>query len=203
MTWLSIDGGNEAKTGRACYVAEWLGFGLVNVQAFTLRDACDWRPYNGERGDRPEAVIVERTQADGRLARGKTTPATMVGLAWNTAAVAYTLARGAPVYEYTPNDWIGQTSKAILHRDIWAALLTAEREVVARFGRAPGTGLRGRRSIGETRHVIFAIVENCKRAARGRDLLKHDWYNVLDAAGVGLFHLGRVGKGAAPIRHPR
>lgn len=201
MTWLSIDGADNKKNGRAVYVAYWRGSDLFGVETNTLEQACNAPPV--------ECVAVERTQADGRLGRGKTTPKVMVGLAWNTAAIAYTLARGAPVHEYTVSvggdasdttDWIGGTNKAALHHRIWAALTPAEREVVARFGRS-GTGRkRGKPGSATPTTVALAIAENCKRAALGQDLLKHDWYDVLDAVGVGLFHLGRVGKGAAPIR---
>lgn len=201
MTWLSIDGGNEAKTGHACYVAYWGVSMLYGVESSTIAGASALA--QARCAPPVEYVVVERTQADGRLARGTTTPAVMVGLAWNTAAVAYALARGAPVHEYTPNDWIGQTNKAILHRNIWAALEPAERENVARFGRAASGRARGPKNSGRPVDVLGAILINCKRAARGQDPLKHDWYNVLDAAGVGLFHIGRVGKGAAPIRQPR
>lgn len=205
MTWLSIDGADNKKNGRAVYVAEWELDRLGRVYTHALGQE---HPADIGAGFVLECVAVERTQADGRLGRGKTTPKVMVGLAWNTAAIAYTLARGAPVHEYTisaggedaERDWIGGTNKAALHHRIWAALTPAEREVVARFGRS-GTGRkRGEPGSGTVADLVAAITENCKRAATGRDLLKHDWYDVLDAVGVGLFHLGRVGKGAAPIR---
>lgn len=203
-SWLSIDGGNEAKAGRACYLAHWRADNsLLGVEACTLAQA---RALRAELA----CVVVERTQADGRLARGKTTPATMVGLAWNTAAVAYTLARGAPVIEYTVSrggdasetDWIGGAHKATLQHRIWGALTPAEREAVARFGRAtrPESRWRGEPNTGRPVDVTAAIVLNAKRAVLGKDPLHHDWFNVLDAVGVGLFHLGRVGKGAAPVR---
>jgi hypothetical protein len=205
VTWLSIDGADNKKNGRAVYVACWLGRELDSVWTQDLDQAREPRVVAFQ------FVVVERTQADGRLGRGKTTPKVMVGLAWNTAAIAYTLARGAPVHEYTisaggedaERDWIGGTAKATLHQRIWCALTPAERAAVARFGRATGQGCgraRGGANTGRPVDVAVAISENCKRAATGRDLLKHDWYDVLDAVGVGLFHLGRVGKGAAPIR---
>lgn len=212
MTWLSIDGADNKKNSRAVYVAEWHQdpcepTTLSRVLSCTIEQARDWWVFNAAVSQ----VVVERTQADGRLGRGKTTPKVMVGLAWNTAAIAYTLARGAPVHEYTisaggedaARDWIGGTNKAALHHRIWSELTFAEREALARFGRATGQGggrARGKANTGRPVDVGTAVTENCKRAATGRDLLKHDWYDVLDAVGVGLFHLGRVGKGAAPIR---
>jgi hypothetical protein len=214
VTWLSIDGADNKKNGRAVYVARWDGADLDHVADWTLEEA---RGQYIAGPPAPSHVVVERTQADGRLGRGKTTPKVMVGLAWNTAAIAYTLARGAPVHEYTisaggedaARDWIGGTNKAALHSRIWSALAPAERAVVASFGRhrvqraATGRYKLCAWGTGGLDDIQPALVENCKRAATGRDLLKHDWYDVLDAVGVGLFHLGRVGKGAAPVRHPR
>lgn len=204
VTWLSIDGGNEAKTDRACYLAYWRGPDLFGVESNTLEQARNAPPV--------DCVVVERTQADGRLARGKTTPGTMVGLAWNTAAIAYTLARGAPVHEYTisaggeaeATDWIGGANKAALHSRIWAALTHAERMIVAAYGRRVlGVRKWGLPGSGTVDDVTNALIHNNVRQAIGKDPLRHDWYNVLDAVGVGLFHLERVGKGAAPKRQAR
>ncbi len=187
MTWLSIDGGNEKKTDRACYAAEWVGGDLVGVFIVTVECARSFASHN------PEYVAVERHQQDGRIAGGggKVPPGVIIDLAWNTAAVAYTVARGAPVHEYTPAVWIGSINKAALQQRIWAALTTEERKVVAAFARAQPEG------------VSAALRQNLIRQATGKPLLKHKWYNVLDAVGVGLFHLGRIGKGAAPVRKAR
>lgn len=186
MTWLSIDGGNEKKTDRACYVARWDARQLVWVARASLSDLTDWR-------ETPSHVAVERHQQDGRIAGGggKVPPGVIIDLAWNTAAVAYTLARGAPVHEYTPAVWIGSINKAALQQRIWAALTTEERKVVAAFARA------------QPEDVSAALRQNLIRQATGKPLLKHNWYNVLDAVGVGLFHIGRIGKGAAPVRKAR
>ncbi len=203
MTWLSIDGGNEAKTDRACYVASWRLAALLGVDEVNLHVA-QCIAAGGE--PRPACVVVERHQQDGRISGGggKVPPGVVIDLAWNTAAVAYTLARGAPVHEYTPNDWIGGLNKAMLQRRIWSALTPGERVLVASRGRAElGPRKRGDAYSGRPVDVTSALVRNAKRAALGQDLLKHDWYNILDAVGVGLFHLGRVGKGPAPLRTAR
>jgi hypothetical protein len=100
--------------------------------------------------------------------------------------VAYTLARGALVIEYTPTEWIGGVAKAVLHQRIWAALRIDERDVVSDYP--------------DHATVLRALQTNLKRLATGKPPLHHDWFNVLDAVGVGLFHTGRVGTGAAPVR---
>jgi len=187
-TWFSIDGGNEAKTGRACYAAEWLGTELVHVAACTIADACG-------NGDAVELVVVERHQQDKRLAGatrngrrvGYVPPGVIIDLAWNTAAVAYTLAAGAPVVEYTPATWIGSTPKCALQARIWAALTPDERLAVAWF--RPGAGVK----------AVSAALRAATLAHIRGTTKKHHWFNAIDAVGIGLYHLGRVGKGAA---HP-
>jgi hypothetical protein len=186
-SWVSIDGGNEAKTGRACYLAHWRADNsLLGVEAATI-DQVRHRSVVSH-------VVVERHQQDKRIAGGggRVPPGVIIDLAWNTAAVAYSLAGGAPVIEYTPNDWIGGVAKAVLHQRIRAALSTAERNVVAAFGTV--------RDQLSDRELGACLVMNLKRLATGKPPLKHRWFNVLDAVGVGLFHICRVGKGAAPIR---
>jgi hypothetical protein len=175
--WVSIDGGNEARAQRVCYLAYWRDDQLDYLAASNIQDLSQYGIVQ------PSSVVVERPQFDGRIMRGQTTPAVMLGLAWNTAAVAYSLARGsAPVSEYTPNEWIGGVSKAILHRRIFGKLSASERAAVAEYARGD---------------VDAAIKKNLVRAAKGKPPLKHPWYNVLDAVGVGLYHLGRTRKGAA------
>jgi hypothetical protein len=189
VTWLSIDGGNEAKTDRVCYCARWsLENHLVDVDTWSIEGAQLTAPITTYR-EGLQFVAVERHQQDGRISGGggRVPPGIVIDLAWNTAAVAYTLARGAPVHEYTPAVWIGGTAKAVLQQRIYIALTPAER-----------------RALQDSWPALHAprvyLNDNLKRHAVGKPPLKHPYFNVLDAVGVGLFHLGRVGKGAAPIR---
>jgi hypothetical protein len=170
-TLLSLDGGNAKKNDRASYVADFLHGQLAGLHTLNLRGALDF--HIG-----PSPIPVERPAFDGRIMRG-VPPATIIDLAWNVCAIAYTLAQGSPVYEYTPGTWIGTVAKPILHQRIWAALSATERTC---FG--PNT----------ERDLDKAS----EHYARTRKVLtSHAAFNTLDAAGVGLFHLGRIKKGGA------
>ncbi len=170
-TLLSIDGGNRASNDRVCYVAEYPNGHLYALHTINREQAvCSDLTCH--------VVAVERPT----YLKSKVPPKIIFGLCWNAAAVAYTIARGVPVHEYTVNDgidsdWIGGTSKPILHRRIWAALTPEERRAFPR----------------DTSDWVEAASQ---RFARSRKIWEHAAFNTLDAAGVGLFHLGRIGKGA-------
>lgn len=173
-TLLSLDGGNSKANDRASYLATHLGGELVAVEECTLENARHYSWVVGREGP-PQAIAVERPAFDGRIMRG-VPPATIIDLAWNVCRIAYTLAAGAPVHEYTPGDWIGTTSKPVLHQRIWAALSAAERRCFPE----------------QTERELDRASEHF---IRKRKIIQHVAFNTLDAAGVGLFHLGRIGKG--------
>lgn len=167
---LSIDGGNRKLNARACAVAEYHRAELYGLHSLNRKQAvlvddltCD-------------AVAVERPSYDGRIARG-VPPSTIIDLAWNAAAVAYTLARGSPVHEYTPTEWIGTVPKPILHSRIWSALTGKERRIFP----------------ASTADDIERAAEHYARTKKV--LQSYAAFNYLDAAGVGLFHFGRIKKG--------
>ncbi len=171
-TLISLDGGNRKANERACYAAMFLHGYLARVESITLGQAVAWG-----RDAAPDAVAVERPAFDGRIMRG-VPPSTIIDLAWNVARVAYTLAAGAPVHEYTPGEWIGTAPKPALQLRIWRALTPAERRCF--------------------HSTIESELERCaEHYARTRKVLQHAAFNTLDAAGVGLFHLGRIKKGGA------
>ncbi len=172
-TLLSLDGGNNKRNDRASYVATFVHATLLGVAPITLERSRVWTR-------RPSAVAVERPD----YLKPGVPPATVFALAWNVCRIAYTLAQGAPVYEYTVSaglrtDWIGSVQKPILHQRIWAALAPEERRVFPASTQADID--RASEHHARTRKILTA------RAA----------FNTLDAAGVGLFHLGRIKKGGA------
>lgn len=170
---LGIDGGNRALNDRACYIAEFHAGILAELHS--LNRAAAVKALRG--GLTCDAVAVERPAYDGRIARG-VPPSSVIDLAWNAAAVAFTLAAGSPVHAYTPTEWIGTVPKPVLHRRIWSALTGPERRA---FPAATDEWLTGA----------------AEHFARKHKLLQHPAFNTLDAAGVGLFHLGRIAKGGA------
>jgi hypothetical protein len=129
-----------------------------------------------------DAVIVERPQYDARSDRAR--PADLMALAWSGALLAGRYARGARVVELTPREWKGSEPKPISHKRAWAVLDAQERAVL-------GGDATGR-----------AIVRACEKGALKRWAIagaacyprSFKTHNVLDAAAMGLTHLGRMRK---------
>lgn len=170
-TLLSIDGGNAKKNALACYVAEYEAGHLYALHELNRAQAVAARMS-------PDAVAVERPD----YLKGGVPPKIIFGLCWNIGRVAEALASGCPVHEYTvndglPSDWIGSTRKPILHQRIWRALSPAERRIFP--ASTAGDIERAAEHFARTRKILTSYVA----------------FNTLDAAGVGLFHLGRIGKG--------
>lgn len=173
---LSIDGGNRKATGRQCAVAEYHARVLYGLHSLNRAQAVKAEELTCD------AVAVERP---GYL-KAKVPPRVIADLCWNAAAVAYTIARGAPVHEYTvsdgqPTDWIGTVPKPILHRRIWSALTGPERKVFP----------------ASTADDIERAVEHYARTKK--ILNSYPAYDWLCATGVGLFHFGRIKKGGVKV----
>lgn len=174
---LSIDGGNRKATERRCYVAEFEGGTLAAaVRALNRAEAAQLVKSGVLVADR---VAVERPKYDGRIDRG-VPPGVIIDLAWNVGRVAEALSGGCRVEEYTSDDWIGGTPKAVLHGRIWLALSNAERKHFP----------------SDTADLIHEAKLRRAKNPGGRPF-EHHSFNTLDAVGVGLFDLGRISKGAA------
>lgn len=89
----------------------------------------------------------------------------------------------APVIAHEPNAWKATVKKPVHHHRLWRVLSPAERFLLP---------------VG----VAAVIDAACKSYARTGKVTKyeHHWHNLLDAVGVGLFHLGRTGRGGAKTR---
>lgn len=176
MTHLtSFDGGNAKANANASFAAHFYAGALGGVEELTLAEA------RIAACGRPDRVAVEVPD----YLKPGIPPKIIFGLAWNVCRIAYTLAAGRPVAEYTANsgldsDWIAGVRKPILHRRIWRALDATERRVFP-----AGTA------------------EDIERAAeifaRSKKITKHKSFNTLDAAGVGLHDLGRIKKGGVKV----
>ena len=97
-------------------------------------------------------------------------------------------ARGGPAALYViPEDWKGSFKKPPHHRQVWANLSLAEREIFAR-----DAGL-------EVDFIGKKIDKACETLARTRKVSGYSWqaHNLLDAVGLGLWHLCRLNKGRA------
>ncbi len=132
----------------------------------------------------PSVVVVERMQADERTRHVDVRH--VLACQWNGALCAGYLAGryGAEVTWYTPTEWKGSEPKPVQHARLWAALSEAERAV---FGG----------------HATLAAIERAVEKGAGRrwriagaecyprSFVTH---NLLDAAALGLVHVGRMEK---------
>lgn len=128
---------------------------------------------------RPDTIAVERPVC---YPRSKTPPNDIVDLAWDAAVLAGWLTLGGtyPGRELVvlrPAEWKGQVSKPIHHSRIWRVLTAGER---ALFPAA-----------------TEAKIEDAKKALAHGRTPSYRWStsDLLDAAGLGLFVLGRTRRG--------
>jgi hypothetical protein len=172
----SIDPGNAAAHGRVSYVAFFDVRELVDVQALTWKQAAGITPGFG-----PRVVVIERPQQDGRS--GRVPPGVLMGLAWNGALVAASL-QPTEIVEYTPREWAGQSSKPERHLKILRVLSKLEKQCLP----------------GDTEERVRKGAEATARNKGKLTNYSFEAHNLLDAIGIGLFHLKRIGKGGARVR---
>jgi hypothetical protein len=101
--------------------------------------------------------------------------------AWSGALVAG--AFECPVHAYEPSQWKASVCKPLHHRRIWRVMMPSERALFT----------------AETESVINRACAHYAATGKVKNY-SHDWHNWLDAVGVGLFHLGRTGRGGAKKR---
>lgn len=185
---IAIDPGNAKIAGRVCYTAQFIGGELQTVGPMTRESAGklthEWRRI----GIRP-TVAIERPQMDARSR--KVPPNVLIGLAWNGALVASALDPVALV-EYTPTEWKGSINKAPHHLQIWRRLSEEERNVFV-----PALAeLRKRKQKTDPTDAagVYALLSKAaEKHARTGESVPHVFDDVLDAVGVGLRYLGRLG----------
>jgi hypothetical protein len=92
---------------------------------------------------------------------------------------------GPKAFYVIPEDWKGSFKKPPHHRQVWANLTPEEHAVFAR-----DAGL-------EVHFIADKIEAACQRLARTRKVSGYSWkaHNLLDAVGLGLWHLGRLHTG--------
>jgi hypothetical protein len=129
-------------------------------------------------------VVIEKPVLRGPNGKDPNDCLDVFGAARFTEAILRT--RGAPAALYViPEDWKGQFKKPPHHRKVWAELSPAERKVFAE-----GAGL-------EVDFITEKIETACQTLARTRKVTGYSWkaHNLLDAVGLGLWHLGRLHTG--------
>jgi hypothetical protein len=100
-------------------------------------------------------------------------------------------ARGGPRAQYVyPGDWKGQVSKPVHHSRIWSVLALAEQRVFERDAGMLAEDIEAK---------INRAIDLLARGIRNKDgsPKEYAWrtHNLLDAVGLGLWYLGRVGLG--------
>ena len=167
----AVDPGARKTKGRQSYLATFDAGELIAVMPVTRESAAGL--------ESPDVLVTERPQQDGRSQ--VVPPATLITLAWYGALTIGAL-RPRELVEFTPNEWKGQVSKPVHHLRIWRVLTPAERRCFP----------------ADTEARIRAGAEATARAGR---LARYsfDATNLLDATGIGLLYIGRVGKGGARI----
>jgi hypothetical protein len=177
MTLLyAIDPGAKASTGKASYLARFDAGELVAVSAVT------WASVRNGWHEQPAILVIEKPQQDRRSA--KVPPATLIELAWRGALIAGAL-RPLRIVEYEPAEWKGQTPKPAHHWKAWQVLTHRERLCFPE----------------DTEERIRKGKEATARAGDGKlKSYSFEAANLLDAAALGLFHLGRIGKGGGALR---
>jgi hypothetical protein len=170
-TLLALDAG-----AHECAAAEFDRGVLRDILAFSARCSDGTFDFSASCND-PDAwgeVAIEIPQFDARVSKH------VIDLAVHVCLIAG--ACRCPVYAYTPRQWIGSLQKPIHHHRIWEALTPAERalfpaDTEARIAAACAKGGKDNwRKPGATYYGT----------GKGSEV-----HNLLDAAGLGLHHLGR------------
>lgn len=132
----------------------------------------------------PDLVVWEKSRAY----QGDPRPQDIID---ETAGGALTVGsmRAARIVSIPPDEWTGQTKKPPRHWKIWRLLSHAERAVIANAA--------GMSAAVVERHIDHA----CERLSKtGRvEGYTHKVHNLLDAAGLFLFVVGRMGRGGKRV----
>jgi hypothetical protein len=182
---MAIDPGNAKSAGRVCYAAQFLDGELDLLRLFDRHSARDWVEHAGAG---PDVVVIEKPQMDGRSR--KVPPRVLIDLSWNGALVAGAL-NPDNLVALTPSAWKGSVSKAPHHLRIWRTLNQHERLVVA-----ASEGLTRKKPQLLTTDDVYAVLRGAaEHHVRTGNTTKHAFYDLLDAVGLGLRYLGRIGGG--------
>lgn len=175
---LAIDPGYSRKSG-GCATALAVG-GVLSEVEFKRASELVFRYSKGAL----QHVIVEQPQQDGRS--WAVPPAVLIKLAWEGASLAglYAGASGATLHAPTVTEWKGTEKKPAHHKRLWAVLSDDERRVLG--------GAK----------TLAAIEAACEKGALCRWKLPSDelypksfkTHNLLDAAALLMWALGRLGK---------
>jgi hypothetical protein len=170
----AVDPGARKTKNRASYLATFDAGELVQAAPITFEAA-----RNGLL-DQPDVLVAEKPQQDGRS--GTVPPGTLIKLSWYGALTIGAL-RPLQFVEYEPDDWKGQVDKPTHHRRIWKELTPLERKCFP----------------DDTEERINKGALATAKAGGKLTNYSFEAHNLLDAAGLGLFHLKRLGVGGVSV----
>lgn len=166
------------------------GAGALDSCGFMPREAAaagDWSDLH--------ALVIEKPFIYPKRSKGD--PNDLIDVAGAAYFVEGAIrARGGPPASYVfPRDWKGQLDKPIHHGRVWSMLAAPERRAFER-------------DTGHTADEVEAKIDRaCDLIAKGirnRDGSPQEYawktHNLLDAIGLGLWYLGRVGVGGRRFR---
>ncbi len=107
-------------------------------------------------------------------------------------------ARGGPAAQYVlPREWKGQIDKPPHHMRIWSVLSRSEREAFARSADPYIKRTKAEKARPLEEFIAHKIGDACEALARTGKVTGYSWqaHNLLDAVGLGLWHLKRTGRG--------
>ena len=181
---IAIDPGDAKAAGNVCYAAVFGDGELRNLHGFTPETARKWREHAGAG---PEVVGVEKPHMD--VSSRRVPPKILINLAWNGALVAQSLEPGQLV-ALTPSEWKGGINKHPHHLQIWRRLSIVEQATVGK-----AAAWTRKRSGPLTPAQVYAVLRAAsQKYVRTGKITKHAFYDVLDAVGLGLRHLKRIGR---------
>lgn len=173
MIVVGIDPG-YSRSGEGCAVAV-LRDGVLDSVCFARPG--DWLL----RCAAVSNVVIEKPQQD-RRSRA-IPPAVLIELAWQGAALAYSIAAssGARVVAITPSAWKGSTPKPVQHRQLWAKLSAAERAILG--GDATDAAIARAQDAG--------ALDRWSRPGASYYPRSFATHNLLDAVGIAFAYEGR------------
>lgn len=180
---MAIDPGDAKAAGNVCYGAAFADGALSGLYTLDRDSARQWRVH---AGCGPDVVVIEKPQMDRRSR--KVSPKILIGLAWNGALVAGALDPDELV-ALTPSEWKGSVNKAPHHMRIWRALAADER---CELGRAVKLTRKKAKAL-EPDDVHAMLRAAAVHYVETGNNLKHAFYDLLDAVGLGLRYHGRIG----------
>lgn len=173
---------DPGAAGKGNAVAAFVNDHLMCVGFERIGDAR--RPF---LGGTPDTVVIERPEYQGDRTTSAR-PQDLMALAWSGALLAGAyVGAGAALVEYTPREWKGSVPKPVHHKRLWEVLAPGERALLG----GPVT--------------IVIIDAACRKGGLSKWSRpgasyyprSFELHNILDAVGLGLFHIGRFGKGGA------